>query len=124
MPWDDGDHAGFSSVEPWLPLNPDWRTRNVAAQEGDPASMLSLYRRLLSLRRAEPALAVGAFDLLEAPEGVLAYSRKEGERTLRILLNLTDQPRTIEWSGDVLLSTLDSRPQPGSLQPNEGLILA
>lgn len=86
--------------------------------------MLSLYRRLLSLRRAEPALAVGAFDLLEAPEGVLAYSRKEGERTLRILLNLTDQPRTIEWSGDVLLSTLDACPQPGSLQPNEGLILA
>jgi oligo-1,6-glucosidase/alpha-glucosidase len=124
MPWDDGDHAGFSSVEPWLPLNPDWRTRNIAAQEGDPASMLSLYRRLLSLRRAEPALAVGAFHLLEAPEGVLAYSRKEGERTLRILLNLTDQPRTIEWSGDVLLSTLDACPQPGSLQPNEGLILA
>ncbi|ODP37117.1 alpha-amylase family glycosyl hydrolase [Sphingomonas turrisvirgatae] len=124
MPWDDTPFAGFSSVEPWLPLNPDWRDRNVAAQDGEPASMLTLYRRLLALRRAEPALSVGGFHLLDAPDGVLAYSRTAEGRTLRILLNLTDQPRAIDWDGDVLLSTLHSPARPGSLQPDEGLILA
>ena len=61
MPWDASDHAGFSTVEPWLPLNDDWRTRNVHAQEDDPASLLSLYRMLLAMRRAHPALYVGSF---------------------------------------------------------------
>lgn len=124
MPWDATPNAGFSSAEPWLPLNPDWRTRNVAAQDGDPASMLTLYRRLLALRRAEPALAIGAFELLDAPDGVLAYQRAHEGRTLRILLNLTADSRTIEWRGDPLLSTLGNVAQSGALAPNEGLILA
>ncbi|KKI22621.1 alpha-amylase family glycosyl hydrolase, partial [Sphingomonas sp. Ag1] len=51
MAWDGSPNAGFSTAEPWLPLHPDWRTRNVAAQEADPASMLWLYRRLLAARR-------------------------------------------------------------------------
>ncbi|MHA6721925.1 alpha-amylase family glycosyl hydrolase [Sphingomonas sp. RS2018] len=124
MPWDGGEHAGFSAVEPWLPLNPDWRTRNVAAQADDPASMLTLYRRLLALRRAEPALSVGAMTLLDAPEGVLAYTRAHDGRSLRIMLNLTGRDVEVDWSGAVLLSTLADAPMPGTLRANEGLILA
>ena len=52
MQWDEGPFAGFSRVEPWLPLTPDWRKRNVAAMRDDPASMLSLVRALLAARRA------------------------------------------------------------------------
>lgn len=124
LPWDGSPNAGFTTGEPWLPLNPDWRTRNVAAQADDPASMLTLHRRLLALRRTEPALAIGAFQLLDAPDGVLAYERTHAERTLRILLNLTADPRTIDWRGEALLSTLDGDPIPGTLRPDEGLILA
>ena len=51
MAWDATPHAGFSSGEPWLPLNDDWPTRNVAAQQSAPDSMLTLYRALLALRR-------------------------------------------------------------------------
>ena len=65
MPWDGSPHAGFSTAEPWLPLPGDWPTRNVAGEGDDPASMLSLHRRLLALRRAHPALAVG--DIALAP---------------------------------------------------------
>ena len=32
MPWDSSHHAGFTTGVPWLPLNPDFATRNVAAQ--------------------------------------------------------------------------------------------
>ncbi|MDP1027552.1 alpha-amylase family glycosyl hydrolase [Sphingomonas sp. KR1UV-12] len=124
MPWDDSDHGGFSTVEPWLPLNPDWRTRNVAAEVADPRSMLALYRALLALRRAEPALAVGSFTLLDAPAGVLAYRREEGGRSLSILLNLTDHDVTIDWTGTPLLSTLSGEPEPGMLRANEGIVFA
>lgn len=124
MPWDDSPHAGFSSVEPWLPLNPDWSARNVAAQDGDPASMLTFYRNLLALRRSEAALAIGAIELLDAPDGVLAYTREHDGRTLRMLLNLTAEARALPWRGEPLLSTLARTPQPGMLHPDEGLILA
>ncbi len=124
MPWDASPGAGFTSGEPWLPLNPDWSTRNVAAQETDPSSLLALYRRLLALRRAEPALAVGDFALLDSPDGLLAYRRTAVGRELTILLNMTHEDIAMDWRGDPLLSTLMDAPVPGMLRGDEGLILA
>ena len=66
MQWDDGQNAGFSAAEPWLPLSEDWPTRNVEGQRSDPASMLTLYRRLLALRRDHAALAVGELSRRDA----------------------------------------------------------
>ena len=124
IPWDATPFAGFSTAEPWLPLNPDWRSRNVAAQDREPTSMLTLYRRLLALRRAEDALSVGDFALLDAPDGVLAYERAHDGRRLRVLLNLTAEDKTIEWQGTPLLSTLDAVPKPGRLRADEGMVIA
>ncbi|MCP3731153.1 alpha-amylase family glycosyl hydrolase [Sphingomonas sp. MG17] len=133
MPWDNTPFAGFSAVEPWLPLNPDWRTRNVAAQAGDPESMLALYRRLLSLRRTHPALAVGTMALHGAHDSLLVYERAQGGEQFIIILNLTSQATEFEPSQSarhcrVLLSTLPGDPPVGrdvfTLAPNEGVILA
>ncbi|WP_420607930.1 alpha-amylase family glycosyl hydrolase [Novosphingopyxis sp.] len=124
MPWNGSAHAGFSAVAPWLPLNTDWRTRNVAAQEKDPESMLILYRRLLALRREYPALSIGRITLVESPDGVLAYERHDEARTLRILLNLTARAVTVRWQGTPLLSTLNGEAEPGMLYPDEGLVIA
>jgi glycosidase len=124
MPWDASAHAGFSTAEPWLPLNADWPGRNVAAQAADPVSMLTLYKRLLALRRERPALALGDLRLLAAPEGVLAYERRLGDARLLVALNLTSQPVAFEWSGTPLLSTLAGVARPGLLRPDEGLVIA
>ena len=124
MPWDDGDFAGFSSAEPWLPLNADWRTRNVAAQAAEPGSMLNLYKRLLALRRAEPALQLGDVRLLDLPAGVLGYERTLEGVVRQVLLNLTDAAVAVDWRGDVLASTLATPATPGTLAANEGLVLA
>jgi len=124
MPWDGSPDAAFSTAEPWLPLNPDWRTRNVAAQEHDPGSMLHLYRKLLALRRDRPALALGSWHALEAPSGVIAYERRHGDERLTVLLNLTAGRIAIPWRADPILSTLATDPEPGALRPDEGLILA
>jgi oligo-1,6-glucosidase/alpha-glucosidase len=126
MAWDNSPNAGFSATEPWLPLHQDWRARNVAAQQAKPNSMLSLYRDLLKLRRAEQALSVGSIRLEKGSEHVLAYRREHGHCSLRILLNLSGAERRLpdgSESGELLLSTLGSQPPDGWLRPDEGLIL-
>ncbi|MGN6374513.1 MAG: alpha-amylase family glycosyl hydrolase, partial [Sphingomonas sp.] len=90
MPWTNEAKAGFTTGEPWLPLDPDHGSRNVAAQSDDPASQFTLVRHLLALRRAEPALQTGAYRELPGSEAVLAYERIGQHATIGILLNLTD----------------------------------
>ncbi|CAN5225010.1 alpha-amylase family glycosyl hydrolase [soil metagenome] len=139
MAWDASSYAGFSTVEPWLPLHPDWPDRNVAREMQDAGSMLTLHRQLLALRRDHACLTIGAFALLEAEGDVLAYVRSHlGERLL-VVLNLGDTPQPFLLPDDApalrpLLST--HRPQPDdwptvfsgghviTLAPNEGVILA
>ena len=125
MAWDGSPNAGFSTVEPWLPLHDDWPTRNVATQGDDPASMLSLYRDLLRLRRAEPALSVGSFQLVEADDHTLTYERHHGASRLLIALNLSNEQCSLPLPrhGDLLLSTIDDTFSGSLLRPNEGLIL-
>ena len=131
MQWDGSANAGFTEGEPWLPLHPDWPTRNVAAQQEEPGSMLALYRDLLRLRRAHPALAIGSMRMIEADVDVLAYERVHEGGRLVVVLNLgAASPRvTMPGEGFVcLLSTCQRRVRQGyttelTLAPNEGLIL-
>src|SRR3546814_9241772 len=61
LPWAAGEsHAGFSSVDPWLPLGAAHGDLAVDRQNDDPASLLNLTRRLVGLRAAHPALRLGA----------------------------------------------------------------
>lgn len=128
MPWDGTAHAGFSTAEPWLPLNDDWPTRNVAAQQDDRNSMLNLYRRLLALRRRHTALNVGDFALVPSDPEVLQYERHTETERLLVTLNLGTQPRRIQIPAgtriaEPLLSTIVTRHFDGGLAANEGLVL-
>jgi alpha-glucosidase len=89
MQWDSTPNGGFSTAEPWLPLAADYATTNVAVEETEPASLLMLYRRLIDLRRQEPALSVGELVLLPAGENIVAYIRKADSRRLLVVLNLS-----------------------------------
>jgi alpha-glucosidase len=110
MQWSGGQWAEFSSMEPWLPLAHDFKNQNVASEREDPSSLLTLYHRLIELRRAEPALSVGDYTTLRAGEDLMAYMRKAGERRLLIVLNFGAQPRSfrvadLQSRASVLLST-------------------
>jgi alpha-glucosidase len=124
MPWDATANAGFTTGEPWLPLNADWRERNAATEDANPNSMLRLHRALLALRRAHAALAIGDIELLEPRGDVLAYVRRHRDERILIALNLgaTEQPFHA-GTREVLLSTIPGAASPGVLRPNEGVIL-
>ena len=68
---------------------PSRSARNVATLRADRASILHLYRRLLAARRASPALRLGDWRLLDAPEGVLAYERSRGADRRVVLVNFS-----------------------------------
>ena len=123
MAWDAGPGAGFTTGEPWLPLHPDWPTRNVAAQDGDPASMLTLTRTLLRLRRSSAALTEGSLTLRDAAPDVLAYERRHGDERLLVALNLGHEERPGPNGGEVLLSTLGEGADAAVLRPDEGMVV-
>jgi alpha-glucosidase len=89
MQWTARKWADFSTARPWLPLSAELATQNVAAQIEDPTSLLSLYKRLIELRRAEPALSVGDYTPLGADENTIAYLRTAAGRRFLIVLNFT-----------------------------------
>jgi glycosidase len=132
MQWDSSPNAGFTTGKPWLRLADDAMHRNVEKLKGDPQSILTLYRRLIELRRDSPALTVGSYRLLEAHHHVLVYERHHGGDELVIALNLGYVEHTVDLpqarSCDLVLSTrLDTTtkisPTQVTLRPSEGVIL-
>ena len=84
MPWSkDGPHAGFSSTEPWLPVDPRHYGQSVQVQESEAGSVLNFFRRAIALRKSSTALQRGEFEFLDAPQQVLLWRREhEGEAVL------------------------------------------
>jgi alpha-glucosidase len=130
MQWDGSLHAGFSRTEPWLPIPPDFHRRNVKVLSEDPRSMLSLYKRLIELRRAHRALAVGQYAQITCEGNVMVFERCDGAERMLVALNFGHDTEAVvlgQRSGRVLLSThLDrvgeSLTQRCELRPDEGLI--
>jgi alpha-glucosidase len=93
IPWDgQAVHGGFSTSEPWLPLPPEHLPKSVAAQLGDPDSVLQFYWRFLPWRRAQPALRLGSIRFLPAPDPLLVLERKHQGETLIAVFNLGPEP--------------------------------
>ena len=124
--WDAGPHAGFTSGTPWLPLNPNSREINAAAQRDDPDSVLAHYRRLIALRHEQPVVAHGDFTMLlpEDPD-VYAFLRRLDDVELLVLGSFSGErvavvlPEAAEWAASVvLLSNL-----PGGVRESAELVL-
>jgi glycosidase len=77
MQWSGEANAGFTSGTPWQPANRGFEQLNVAAQDADPASLLSHYRRLIHLRNDHPALLRGGFIPVESScDSTVAFLRQ------------------------------------------------
>jgi alpha-glucosidase len=92
MQWDSTPNSGFcpASAQPWLPVTPGYDTTNVATQEADPTSLLTVYRRLLHLKQSHKAFASPVLELVPAdslPKNVLGYYRGQGVDRVLVLLN-------------------------------------
>jgi alpha-glucosidase len=109
MQWTPEPKAGFTEAQPWLPLDREHDRCNVATLREDTASILTLYRRLIALRRDRRALSVGSYSPGQADGDVLSFERRHDAR-LRVILNFGHEPRTAKLPDDaprgrLLLST-------------------
>jgi len=88
MLWSDDANAGFSTGKPW---NAPARVRpgtNVKAQDRDPGSLLSHYRRLIRMRSGHVALRRGGYQAVPLGNKTLyAYLRRHPQETLLVVHN-------------------------------------
>ncbi len=82
-------HGGFSDGQPWLPVPSDHLPLAVAAQAGDPQSVLNHYRSMLAFRSSHPALVAGRLAELSAERDVVSFTRTAGAETLHCAFNLS-----------------------------------
>ena len=133
MQWNTSPHAGFGDHEPWLPVAADAAQINVAVEDRDRGSILSLYRRLLELRSQHAALSIGQYQAVAARGAVLAYVRHTHDERLLVVTNLGAEPaefglQSMGRAHSVLLST-HSEGAPDImdgilvLRPDEGVII-
>ena len=128
MQWDASEHAGFTSGEPWLPVNPNTSEVNAKAAVDDPGSVFHHYRRLVELRHRLPVVVEGRFELLlPDDEQVWAFTRTLDEEVLLVLANCSSQPAAVAagvpevMGAEVLLGTHDPDGAPDV--PGDALVL-
>ena len=107
IPWaGQAPPYGFSlnglSGQPWLPQPADWGAYTAANQNGDPRSMLELYRDALRIRRAAPALGDGPLEWLPATDRVLSFTRGD---QFACVVNLSDAPIELPKHEAVVLAS-------------------
>ncbi len=115
MPWRYGvPHAGFSLVEPWLPVEPAHELLAVDVQDADARSTLNWTRTLIKLRNASAALQEGDMHFLSASPDVFAVQRTGGGERLILAANLSSASGSVGIPARARLLVADGAVQCGS----------
>ena len=127
MQWNTEKNAGFTTGEPWLPVNRNYLLINAEDQVNDPDSVYNYYKKLIALRHQHDILVYGWFEpLMEDSDQVYAYRRVLDGKTLTVALNWTERkvPCTLMdgLEGEELISNYPTH-QKGVLQPYEARVI-
>jgi len=101
LQWNSGLQGGFSSVESWLPVNPNHdEGLNVKEQHADPHSLWNFYKRMLHLRRSTPALIEGDYRIVqEESNEYLAFVRSSENQRVLVILNFSSKRQVLSFFG-------------------------
>ena len=95
--WDDSPNAGFTTGTPWLKVNPAYKTVNVAAEEADPQSVLNYFKKMVAMRKANPVLVYGKYEILNPGHPTLyTYTRTLGEQQVLVVLNFSREAGSLD----------------------------
>ena len=131
MQWNGGENAGFTSGRPWISLPDNYKTINVEAEMADEDSILYYYRRLIAIRKEEPAVAEGSIEFIETSDPqILAYRRILGEDEILAIHNFGKEEKAVptpckEGAYSLLLGNYksDAEGVPDKLKAYESVIL-
>jgi oligo-1,6-glucosidase len=132
MQWNNEKNAGFTDGTPWLKINSNFVDINVEQQEKDEVSILNYFRKMIDIRKANPVLIYGEYDLL-VPENerLYAYTRALGSTKALVLLNFSVEKTDFNLpenfrNAAVLINNMDSLSRDGlrvMLEPYQAVIL-
>jgi len=107
MQWTNEVNGGFTEGTPWFPVNPNYKTINVAQQSEDSDSVLNFYKRLIKLKKSDDIYTYGEFNLIDdANENIFAYTRKLNNKTVLVAGNLTDHVASLNLPFEVEASQI------------------
>lgn len=112
MQWRDAPNAGFTTSQPWLRVNPNYHTINVAAALDDPDSIFYTYQQLIRLRHENDVIVNGRFEAIQnlAP-AVMAYYRVLGDTRWLVVVNLSEKKQPLDLN-DQLEKTIVTNDAP------------
>jgi len=100
MQWDSSQYAGFSTVEPWLPIAPNYIERNVEMEKNKAHSFINLYKQLIKLRRENESLTLGEYyPENEVTSNCFLFHRKNASKHHLIALNFNQKEVSITLQG-------------------------
>jgi oligo-1,6-glucosidase len=103
--WDDSSNAGFTSGTPWIKVNPNYKDINVQKALADPNSIFHYYKKLIELRKRNPVIVYGSYDLILAEDDkVYAFTRTLDNDRLLVILNFTGQTIPFAAPGNISYS--------------------
>ncbi len=89
--WDDSWQAGFTAGTPWIAVNPNYKEINAKAETADPNSVFHYYKKLIELRKKNPIMVYGKYDLmLEDSAELFVYTRTLDEEKLLVVCSFCD----------------------------------
>ncbi len=92
MQWEDAPHAGFTTGDPWIAVNPNYKEINAKAETADETSVFHYYKKLIQLRKKYPVVVYGTYQLLlEDSEELYVYTRTLDQEELLVVCSFTDQ---------------------------------
>ncbi|MBX0357948.1 alpha-glucosidase [Halobacillus sp. Nhm2S1] len=112
MQWSHEENAGFTSGTPWMKINSNYKTINVADQQDDPHSILNHYKEMIRLKKQYDLFTYGTYELiLPDDKQIYAYTRTLDGKTAIVIANLTKNTAAFESSyklnsKDLILSNL------------------
>lgn len=106
--WSDDEYAGFSTVKPWIKVNPSYKHINVKIQESDPHSILNFTKDIIKYRKEHQSLIYGEFKQIKTNKNYFVYTRTLDEKYM-IVMNLTDKQRKypVKVSGELLFNNYE-----------------
>ncbi|HSV85254.1 MAG TPA: alpha-amylase family glycosyl hydrolase, partial [Levilinea sp.] len=108
MQWSNAPEAGFTTGKPWLKINPNYLSINAEQALADPHSIFTYYQKLIRLRKQEPVIVYGIYDLiLPDHEQIYAFTRTLDEQRLLVVLNFSAGEPVFELPAQIIYSSAE-----------------
>lgn len=111
--WDETKNAGFTTGTPWIPVNPNYKQINVADALADKNSIFYTYQKLIQLRKDNPIIVWGDFELLDTANDVFAYERHYQGETWLVVNNFSNAENKLNLPdikpGEMVIQNYDEK---------------